>query len=117
VTQSNDGSGTPNGENRATGNDDILMTYMGIGSRIDGLETVAASTAYNRAEIEAALKRQGLAPIGKGDVVILHSGWQEKPLSDPDSQKLVHPAWAWKARSTSRASASSPSARTRSRSR
>jgi len=141
VTQSNDGSGTPSGENRVTGNDDILMTYMGIGSQIDGLghlgidhryynglraqdfvapsglkelgtdtvppiatrgvlldmaglagvETVAAGTAYNRAEIEAALKRQGLAPIGKGDVVIFHSGWQKKPLSDPDNQKLVHP--------------------------
>jgi kynurenine formamidase len=141
VTQSNDGSGTPSGENRATGNDDILMTYMGIGSQIDGLghlgidhryynglraqdfvapsglkelgtdtvppiatrgvlldmaglrgvETVAAGIAYNRAEIEAALKRQGLSPIGKGDVVIFHSGWQKKPLSDPDNQRLVHP--------------------------
>jgi kynurenine formamidase len=141
VTQSNDGSGTPSGENRATGNDDILMTYMGIGSQIDGLghlgidhryynglraqdfvapsglkelgtdtvppiatrgvlldmagltgvETVPAGTAYNRAEIEAALKRQALSPIGKGDVVIFHSGWQKKPLSDPDNQRLVHP--------------------------
>jgi hypothetical protein len=141
VTQSNDGSGTPNGENRATGNDDILMTYMGIGSQIDGLghlgidhryynglraqdfvapsglkelgtdtvppiatrgvlldmaglkgvETLPAGTAYNRAEIDAAVKRQGLAPIGNGDVVIFHSGWQKKPLSDPDNQKLLHP--------------------------
>jgi len=141
VTQSNDGTGTAGGENLSTGNDDILMTYMGIGSQLDGLghlgidhryynglraqdfvapsglkelgtdtvppiatrgvlldmaglkgvETVSAGTAYNRAEIDAAVKRQGLAPIGKGDVVIFHSGWQKKPLSDPDNQKLVHP--------------------------
>lgn len=141
VTQSNDGTGSPFGENAATGNDDILMTYMGIGSQLDGLghlgiahryynglaakdfvapdglkelgtdtvppiatrgvlldmaalkgvETVPAGTAYNRAEIDAALKRQKLAPIAKGDVVIFHSGWQKKPLSDPDNQNLRHP--------------------------
>jgi len=141
VTQSNDGTGTAGGENLSTGNDDILMTYVGIGSQIDGLghlgidhryynglraqdfvapnglkelgtdtvppiatrgvlldmaglkgvETVPAGTAYNRAEIDAAVKRQGIAPIGKGDVVIFHSGWQKKPLSDPDNQKLLHP--------------------------
>lgn len=140
VTQSNDGTGTPGGENLGTGNDDILMTYMGIGSQLDGLghlginhryynglrgqdfvaadglkqlgtdtvppiatrgvlldmaalngvETVPAGTAYNRAEIDAALKREGLS-IGKGDVVIFHSGWQKKALSDPDNVKLLHP--------------------------
>jgi kynurenine formamidase len=141
VTQSNDGTGPRVGENSATSNDDILMTYVGIGSQLDGLghlgidhryynglraqdfvapgglrelgtdtvppiatrgvlldmaglkgvETVRAGTAYNRAEIDAAVKRQGLAPIAKGDVVIFHSGWQKKPLSDPDNQNLQHP--------------------------
>ncbi|HEY8123522.1 MAG TPA: cyclase family protein [Myxococcota bacterium] len=141
ITQSNDGTGARSGENLATGNDDILMTYMGVGSQLDGLghlgidhryynglpaqkfvapsgllelgtdtvppiatrgvlldmaalrgvETVPAGTAYNRAEIDAALKRQGTPPIGKGDVVIFHSGWQKKPNSDPDNQKLLHP--------------------------
>ena len=140
VTQSNDGTGARGGENLTTGNDDILMTYMGIGSQLDGLghlgidhryyngleaqkfvapsgllelgtdtvppiatrgvlldmaglegvETVPAGTAYNRAEIDAALKRESLT-IGKGDVVIFHSGWQKKPLSDPDNVKLLHP--------------------------
>ena len=140
ITQSNDGTGPRLGENLATANDDILMTYMGVGSQIDGLghlgidhryyngleaqkfvapsgllelgtdtippiatrgvlldmaalkgvETVPAGAAYNRAEIDAALKREGLK-IGKGDVVIFHSGWQKKPSSDPDNQKLLHP--------------------------
>jgi len=140
ITQSNDGTGPRTGENSATSNDDILMTYVGIGSQIDGLghlgidhryynglraqdfvapnglkelgtdtvppiatrgvlldmaalkgvETVPAGTAYNRAEIDAALKREKIT-IGKGDVVIFHSGWQKKPLSDPDNQKLQHP--------------------------
>jgi hypothetical protein len=140
VTQSNDGTGSSSGANLATGNDDILMTYMGIGSQLDGLghlgidhryyngleaqkfvapggllelgtdtvppiatrgvlldmaalrgvDTVPAGTAYNRAEIEAALKRQGIAAIGKGDVVLLHSGWQRKAGSE-EYLKLVHP--------------------------
>lgn len=140
ITQSNDGTGPRNGENLATANDDILMTYMGIGSQLDGLghlgidhryyngleaqkfvapsgllelgtdsvppiatrgvlldmaalngvETVPAGTAYNRAEIDAALKREGVT-IGTGDVVIFHSGWQKKPLNDPDNLKLQHP--------------------------
>jgi kynurenine formamidase len=140
VTQSNDGTGTAGGENLGTGNDDILMTYMGIGSQLDGLghlgidhryynglraqdfvapdglkqlgtdtvppiatrgvlldmaalngvETVAAGTAYNRAEIDAAVKRQRLAPIGKGDVVIFHSGWQKRAGSE-EYARLVHP--------------------------
>ncbi|HEU4427879.1 MAG TPA: cyclase family protein, partial [Myxococcota bacterium] len=36
VTQSNDGTGPRVGENSATSNDDILMTYVGIGSQLDG---------------------------------------------------------------------------------
>lgn len=140
VTQSNDGTGARSGENLATGNDDILMTYVGIGSQIDGLghlgidhhyynglpaqkfvapggllelgtdtippiatrgvlldmaalngvATVPAGTAYNRAEIDAAVKRQRLAPIGTGDVVLFHSGWQAKAGSE-EYARLVHP--------------------------
>jgi hypothetical protein len=140
VTQSNDGTGARTGENLATSNDDILMTYVGIGSQLDGLghlgidhryynglraqdfvapgglrqlgtdtvppiatrgvlldmaalngvETVPAGTAFNRAEIDAALKRQKLAPIGKGDVVLFHSGWQRKAGSE-DYVKRLHP--------------------------
>ncbi|MEQ1863554.1 MAG: cyclase family protein [Micropepsaceae bacterium] len=124
VTQSNDGTGATLGSNLATGNDDILMSYMGIGSQLDGLghlgighryyngnhakdfvaadglkklgtenvppmatrgvlldmakhfktKVVPAGRAFNRAEIEAAEKAAGVK-IGKGDVVIFHTGW------------------------------------------
>jgi kynurenine formamidase len=140
VTQSNDGTGSASGENLATGNDDILMTYMGIGSQIDGLghlgvghryyngleaqkfvapsgllelgtdtippiatrgvlldmaalkgvATVPAGTAYNRAEIDAAAKRAGVT-IGKGDVVLFHSGWNALPADHKDKAGLLHP--------------------------
>jgi kynurenine formamidase len=38
-------------------------------------EIVKEGTAFNRAEIEGAMKRQGIAPIEKGDVVLFHNGW------------------------------------------
>jgi kynurenine formamidase len=124
VTQSNDGTGAAMGSNAATGNDDFLSTYVGIGSQLDGLghlgighryyngmhakdfvapdglkklgtenvppiatrgvlldmakllkvKVVPAGRAFNRAEIEAAEKAAGVT-IGKGDVVIFHTGW------------------------------------------
>ena len=48
-----------------------------------GVETVPAGTAYNRAEIDAAVKRQG-TPIRQGDVVLFHSGWHAMLDSNPD---------------------------------
>lgn len=38
-------------------------------------DIVAEGTAFNRAEIEGAMKRQGLTAIEKGDVVLFHTGW------------------------------------------
>lgn len=140
ITQSNDGTGPVIGENRATANDDILITYLGISSQIDGLghlgidhryynglhardfvdptglkelgtekippivtrgvlldmaalrgvETVPEGTAYNREEIEAAVKRQG-TPIRQGDVVLFHSGWHKVRETDPDKWWQMHP--------------------------
>ena len=37
VLQLDDGMGTPMGSNKATGNDDLMTFWMGIGSQIDGL--------------------------------------------------------------------------------
>jgi hypothetical protein len=37
VLQLDDGTGTPLGTNKATGNDDLMNLWMGIGSQIDGL--------------------------------------------------------------------------------
>lgn len=140
VTQSNDGTGTALGENRATGNDDLLISYLGISSQIDGLghlgidhryynglpasefvdpsgltqlgtesippivtrgvlldmaalrgeKTVPEGTAYNRKEIDAAARRQGIE-LRKGDVVLLHSGWHAVRESDPDKWWQMHP--------------------------
>jgi kynurenine formamidase len=132
VTQSNDGMGAAAGSNQATGNDDILMSYLGIGTQIDGLghvgighryyngilakdfvqpggltklgtegippiatrgvlldmakllkkNPVPAGTAFNRAEIDAAAKAAGVT-IGKGDVVLFHTGYLALAAKDP----------------------------------
>ena len=115
----------PMGSNNATGNDDFLSTYVGIGSQLDGLghmgeqhvyyngnkaadfvtsagllklgthaippivsrgvlldmakhfgmNPLPAGKVFNRADIDAAAKAQGVK-IGKGDVVLFHTGWQ-----------------------------------------
>jgi kynurenine formamidase len=38
-------------------------------------DIVKEGTAFNRAEIDGAMKRQGIAAIEKGDVVLFHTGW------------------------------------------
>ncbi len=40
-----------------------------------GTDIVKEGTAFNRAEIEGAMKRQGVKSIAKGDVVLFHTGW------------------------------------------
>ena len=124
VLQLNDGTGTPLGANRATGNDDLMFMWMGIGSQIDGLghmgldhvyyngnraedfvqntgltklsvdklppivtrgvlldmtdyfgqDMLDAGQAFNSKEIKAQAKKQRVK-IGKGDVVLFHTGW------------------------------------------
>ena len=124
VLQPGNGTGATLGSNKATGNDDLLITWMGIGSQIDGLghmgiehryynglkaeDFVAptgltklsvdalppivtrgvlldmakhfgkpilnAGTVFNRADILTAAVAQDVT-IGKGDVVLFHTGW------------------------------------------
>jgi kynurenine formamidase len=119
------------GSNKAVAHDDLLITWMGIGSQLDGLghlgidhryyngvheddllrpngllklstdrippivtrgvlldiaalrgvAMLAAGTAINRPEIDAACARQGVS-IGKGDVVLLHTGYQAMAAKD-----------------------------------
>jgi kynurenine formamidase len=38
-------------------------------------DIVKEGTAFNRAEIEGAMKRQGIASIDRGDVVLFYTGW------------------------------------------
>ena len=46
VLQLDDGTGTPLGANRATGNDDLMNIWMGIGSQIDGLGHMGIDHVY-----------------------------------------------------------------------
>ncbi|MBI1249978.1 MAG: cyclase family protein [Alphaproteobacteria bacterium] len=46
VTQSNDGAGGALGANRVTGHDDLLITYLGIGSQIDGFGHMGQGHVY-----------------------------------------------------------------------
>jgi kynurenine formamidase len=47
-----------------------MVSYFG------GTDPVKEGTAFNRAEIEGAMKKQGITkPIEKGDVVLFYTGW------------------------------------------
>lgn len=135
-----DGGGAPMGANQVTGHDDVLMTFVGIGTQLDGFghigidrrhyngvhardfyradgvtrfgtETIIPTatrgvlldmtkhykiaqltpgTAFNRAEIDAAAKAAGVT-IGKGDVVLFHTGWMATAKSDPKQFIAVQP--------------------------
>lgn len=53
ILQLDAGTGAPRGSNRATGNDDLMTLWMGIGSQIDGLGHMGIDHVYyngNRAE-------------------------------------------------------------------
>ena len=128
-----DASAPGQGPNLMTGNDDLLLTWLGIGTQLDGLghlgidhryyngtpvseflrpdgllefgthtlppivtrgvlldmagllgvDRLAAGTAINRQEIDAAALRQGVG-LRHGDVVILNTGWQALAESDPE---------------------------------
>ena len=135
-----DGGGTPIGANKATGHDDVVMAFVGIGTQLDGfghigidrrhyngvhardfykpdgvtkfgiesilptatrgvlldmtkhykLDQVKPGTAFNRAEIDAAAKAAGVK-IGKGDVVLFHTGWLAMAKTDPKQFIAVQP--------------------------
>lgn len=53
-------------------------------------DVLDAGTAINRAEIEAAAKAQNVS-IGKGDVVLLHTGWMSKAETDPELYVSAQP--------------------------
>ena len=46
ILQLDDGTGTPLGINKATGNDDLMNLWMGIGSQIDGLGHMGINHVY-----------------------------------------------------------------------
>lgn len=46
ILQLDDGTGSPLGANKATGNDDLMYLWMGIGSQIDGLGHMGINHVY-----------------------------------------------------------------------
>ena len=60
VLQLDDGMGTPRGSNKATGNDDLLTFWMGIGSQIDGLGHMGENHRYYNGH----LAKDFVTPVG-----------------------------------------------------
>jgi kynurenine formamidase len=52
-----------------------------------GTDIVKEGTAFNRAEIEGAMKRQGIRSIDRGDVVLFYTGWQR--LLRKDNKRFI----------------------------
>lgn len=55
-----------------------------------GVERLEAGTPVNRADIDKAMARQGIA-IGEGDVVLLHTGWLGMKDIDPAAYAAGEP--------------------------
>jgi len=65
VLQLSDGSGTPLGANQATGNDDYVDTFVGIGSQIDGLGHMGINHRYyNGVPVSEFVTTAGLTQFG-----------------------------------------------------
>ena len=54
-------------------------------------DIVKEGTAFNRAEIEGAMKRQGIKSIERGDVVLFHTGWTKLIGKDNKRYGSVEP--------------------------
>ena len=60
----------------------VLLDFAAL----EGVQMLEAGTAINRAEIDAAMARQAVT-IGRGDVVLLHTGWLS--LIDEDPERMM----------------------------
>ena len=69
VMQPSDGSGQPLGENKAVGNDDLVQTFVGIGSQIDGLGHMGIDHQYyNGVHVSDFVTPAGLTQFGTQDI-------------------------------------------------
>jgi len=65
VTQLSDGTGATLGTNKATGNDDLINVWMGIGSQIDGLGHMGTDHVYyNDTHASEFVTTEGLLKFG-----------------------------------------------------
>ena len=65
----------------------VILDMVGL----TGQDPVKEGTAFNRKEIEAALKRQGNMRINRGDVVIFYTGWTKLIGKDDKRYGAVEP--------------------------
>lgn len=65
----------------------VILDMAGL----TGQDPVREGTAFNRKEIQAALARQKIAAIGKGDVVIFYTGWTKLIGKDDKRYGSVEP--------------------------
>ncbi|MSR13056.1 MAG: cyclase family protein [Gammaproteobacteria bacterium] len=69
ILQLDDGTGTPSGSNLLTGNDDLLQTWVGIGSQIDGLGHIGINHVYyNGVPAKDFVKVPGLTKFSISDI-------------------------------------------------
>ncbi|MDX2234684.1 MAG: cyclase family protein [Hyphomonadaceae bacterium] len=69
ITQSNDGTGAALGPNQVTANDDLLVTYLGVGTQIDGLGHVGIDHRYyNGLHARDFVAPEGLKKLGTHDI-------------------------------------------------
>jgi len=65
ITPSNDGTGPMVGDNHATANDDLVMSYLGVGSQIDGLGHLGIGHRYyNGLHAKDFVNPTGLTQLG-----------------------------------------------------
>ncbi|MEM1150745.1 MAG: cyclase family protein [Pseudomonadota bacterium] len=65
ILQLSDGTGVPLGENKATGNDDLVRTFIGVGSQIDGLGHMGINHYYyNKTHASDFVTTAGLTRFG-----------------------------------------------------
>jgi len=69
VLQPSDGRGLPQGSNSMTGNDDLLRTWIGIGSQLDGLAHIGVDHVYyNQVKAEEMVTPTGLLKFGTHNI-------------------------------------------------
>ncbi len=69
ILQLDDGVGVPVGKNQLTGNDDLMLTYMGVGSQIDGLGHVGIDHHYyNNTPAKDFVKVTGLTKFSTSEI-------------------------------------------------
>jgi kynurenine formamidase len=68
--QTNDGGGGPIGAGKATGHDDVLMTYVGIGTQIDGFGHLGIDHRYyNGVHARDFYRSDGIAKFGTENIL------------------------------------------------